>query len=109
MRTATLILAAVLSTVAFGSRGYCAEAAPGASRWAESGAVPGTHAAPMLLAGDSAAPEVGTADRLGNGLPANGSTAEIPAADNQPDPLEASPAQDQTSPNMRRWSISMNP
>ncbi len=83
MQTAALILIAVLTTAAMGSRGDCLE--PGA--------------APASAAG-SAAPDAVTADRLGNGLPASGPTAEIPPADNQaqPSPAEASPTQEQTQP-----------
>ncbi len=83
MRTAALILIAVLTTAALGSRGDCLE--PGA--------------APTSTVAGSAAPDAVTADRLGNGLPASGPTAEIPSADTpaQPDP-EASPTQEQTQP-----------
>jgi hypothetical protein len=101
MRTATLILAAVLSTAALAARGYCAETAPSAGRWPER-SESSRVSPPVLVAGDATTPDVVAADRLGNGLPASGSTAEIPAADNpppdnQPDPVDASPLQDQTS------------
>lgn len=83
MRTAALILFAVLTTAALGSRGDCLE--PGAT---------------PASAADSAAPDAVAADRLGNGLPASGPTAEIPPAENQPktEPAEASPTQEQNSP-----------
>jgi hypothetical protein len=96
MRTAALIFAAVLSTAALGSRGYCVEPPDNAVRRSYC-CGKSSAASPAILAAENAGPDSVAADRLGNGLPASGSTAEIPPADNQPDPLVTSPNQDQTS------------
>ncbi len=88
------MLAALLSTAALGSRGYCVEPPEDGARWAHGwGTAPA--AAAMLLAAENSTADSMAAERLGNGLPASGSTAEIPPADNQADQLETPGASDQ--------------
>jgi hypothetical protein len=89
MRTATLTFVAVLTTAALGSA-YCMESAATADGRSH------TEPAGTLIAADSSADPV-NADRLGNGLPATGATAEIPPADKDTEPAETSPAPDQNA------------
>ena len=95
MRTATLIFVAVLTAAALGPRAYCLEPAEDARPWLRHDkSVGAASAVPIVIAGDNT-PDAVAADALGNGLPATSATVEIPAADKDPDAVEAAPAQEQ--------------
>jgi hypothetical protein len=99
MRTASWVVLAVLATVASVSQAHGLDASSADLNGLSSYARPADAAsacAPMVLAGDNSVSDPVTAERLGNGLPASGATAEIPQADT---PSDSSPAQDQANPN----------
>jgi PDZ domain len=93
MRTAAIVFAAVLTALAVCARAYGNEpdgfAAAGAP-----GIKPATPpaGAPMIIAegGSGGAVDSLAAERLGGTMPATGTTAEIPPAQTQPDPLDPS-------------------
>jgi hypothetical protein len=88
MRTASLIFLAVMTGAALSAPAYCLDTT-GSSRSAPSK----TLTPPIEIAADGT-PDPVTADRLGGGLPATSSTAEIPPAENETDPPDGAPAPD---------------
>ncbi len=97
MRTATLIFVAVLTSASLGPRAYCLEPAQRAKSRPEHGLpVTASPSEPIVIAADNATADPMTEDRLGNGLPATGPTAEIPPTPKEPDPAENWLPQDQS-------------
>jgi S1-C subfamily serine protease len=94
MRTATVTLVAVLTAMAVSGRAY-GRAPAGAEGALSYPDAPhrGWSSAPLVIAGDSAGDPI-AGEALGGGLPASGTTAEIPSDQSQSDPPETSASPD---------------
>jgi hypothetical protein len=101
MRTATAVLVAVLTAATAGTRALAHAPLP-LGEIAPMPGLRGAHPAPVcsavMIAEDGANADPVTAERLGGGLPASGTTAEIPPAPPAPgEQLDPQPAPDASS------------